>query len=335
MRAVFIEKHGDCDVLRVRETPTPTPAAGQVAIAVRAAGINFADLLAREGIYPPAPPPPCVVGYEVAGIVTAVGAGVDSAWKGREVIAMPHFGGYAEIVCVDVAHVWDKPAGLSFELAAAIPENYVTAWALLMGLGGLKRGETVLIHNAGGGVGLAAIDIARHVGATLVGTASTGKHAFLRSRGCPICIDYAAPDWPDQVRDASGGGVHLAIDPIGGANWKKSFSVLRAGGRLGMFGISGASKGGKLGLLKLALSMPFFHPLQLMPRNRGVFGVQMHEMYANEIDTFRAWMGEVLRGVADGWIRPHVDRVFSFAEAPAAHAHIEARKNLGKVILVP
>jgi synaptic vesicle membrane protein VAT-1 len=335
MRAIFIERSGGYDVLKVRETADPQPRAGEVAIAVKAAGINFADILARQGLYPPAPPFPCIVGYEVSGIVTAAGEGVDRAWIGKSVIAMPHFGGYAEQVCVDTAHLWEKPGSLSFEHAAAVPENYITAWALLVGLGGLKRGETVLVHNAGGGVGLAAVDVARHLGATIIGTASARKHEFLRARGCQHCVDYADARWPDTVRElAEGRGVDLAIDPIGGANWKQSYSVLRKGGRLGMFGISSASKGGKLGLVKLALSMPFFHPLRLIPGNRGVFGVQMHEMY-DEVDKFRAWMGHVLLGVEDGWVRPHVDKVFRFDEAAAAHAHIESRANIGKVLLVP
>ncbi len=335
MRAIYIERSGGYDVLKVREAPSPQPQAGEVAIAVQAAGINFADILARQGLYPPAPPFPCIVGYEVAGTVAEVGAGVDAAWLGKPVVAMPHFGGYAERVCVDLAHVWDKPARLSFEQAAAVPENYITAWALLIGLGGLKPGETVLIHNAGGGVGLAALDVARHVGATVIGTASSRKHEFLKSRGCHHCVDYGDAGWPEAVRALAGGrGVDLAIDPVGGSSWKKSYSVLRKGGRLGMFGISGASRGGKFGLLKLALSMPFFHPLRLMSGSRGVFGVQMHEMYG-ETDKFRAWMGEVLHGVEQGWVRPHVDRVFRFDEAGAAHAHIEGRGNIGKVVLVP
>jgi NADPH:quinone reductase-like Zn-dependent oxidoreductase len=335
LRAIFIERSGGCEVLAVRETLAPAPRAGEVAIAVRAAGVNFADILARQGLYPPAPPKPCVVGYEVSGVVTEVGAGVDAGWIGKAVLAMPHFGGYAEQVCVAATHVWEKPATLSFEQAAALPENYVTAWALLVGLGGLKPGETVLIHNAGGGVGLAAVDVARHVGATVIGTASARKHEFLFARGCAHCVDYTAGDWAAAVmRITHGRGVDLAIDPIGGASWKKSFGTLRKGGRLGMFGIAGASQHGRLGLLKLVLSMPFFHPLALMPRNAGVFGVQMHEMYG-ETDKFRAWMGAVLRGVDAGWVRPHVDKVFRFDEAPAAHAHIEARGNIGKVILVP
>lgn len=335
MRAIFIERPGGPEVLKVRETATPAPRRGELQVAVKAAGVNFADILARQGIYPPAPPTPSIVGYEVSGTVSAVGDGVNPAWVGKAVIAMPHFGSYAEVACVDLAHVWEKPARLSFEEAAAVPENYVTAWALLIGLGGLKRGETVLVHNAGGGVGLAALDIALHTGATVIGTASPRKHEFLKARGCHHCVDYTRIVWPADVQRLSGGhGVDLAIDPIGGANWKKSYSVLRKGGRLGMFGISSASQGGKLGLLKMALGMPFFHPLKLMSGNRGVFGVQMHEMYG-ETGKFGGWMGEVLRGVAEGWVRPHVDRVFKFDEAGAAHAHIEGRGNIGKVILVP
>lgn len=338
MRAIFIERSGGVETLKVRETAAPAPAPGEVAIAVKAAGVNFADILARQGIYPATPKFPCIVGYEVAGTVTAVGEGANRGWLGKDVLALTHFGGYAEVACVDAAYVREKPAALSFFEAAAIPENYVTAWALLVGLGGLTRDETVLIQNAGGGVGLAAIDVARHRGARIIGNSSAGKHEFLRSRGCDECVDYTAGDWTAQVLALTGGrGVDLVIDPIGGAHWKKSWSVLRQGGRLGMFGVSGAAVGGlaaKFALLKLVLGMPLFHPLQLMSGNRGVFGVQMHAMW-DEKDKIGAWFDEVMLGVSAGWVRPHVDQVFKYEQAGAAHAHIEARRNIGKVILVP
>ena len=338
MRAVYIERSGGCDVLRAREVAAPVPGPGEVAIAVKAAGVNFADILARQGIYPDCPPYPCVVGYEVAGTVTALGAGADPALLGKDVLALTDFGGYAETACVGAAYVWEKPAALSFERAAAIPLNYITAWALLVAMGGLTAGDTVLVHNAGGGFGLAALDIARWRGATVIGTASARKHAFLRERGCEHCVDYTQPGWPAEVLRLTGGrGVELALDPIGGASWRQSYSVLRKTGRLGMFGISAAATGGfgaKLDLLKLALRAPMFHPLRLIPGNRGVFGVNIHNMY-EESDKFRAWMGEILRGVDEGLVRPHVDRVFPLAEAGAAHAYIESRANIGKVILAP
>ncbi len=338
MRAIYIEKPGGVEVLKVRETADPKPGPGEVLIRTLASGINFADVLARQGIYPAVKKYPVVVGYEVAGIVEALGDGVDARWLGRSVLALTDFGGYAERVRCDVRYVWEKPSALSFEQAAAIPLNYITAWGLLMAMGGLSRGDTVLIHNAGGGVGLAALDIARHVGALSIGTANARKHEFLKSRGCTQCVDYMRSDWPIEVlRLTQGNGVELAIDPIGGANWSKTYSVLRPTGRIGMFGISSAAVGGaraKFELVKLALAAPFFHPLKLIPGNRGAFGINIHSMYG-EYAKFNAWMAEILRGVAEGWVRPHVDNVFKFPDAGAAHAHIEGRGNIGKVLLVP
>lgn len=336
MRAVYIARAGDPDVFEVRDEPEPAPGPGEVAIRVAAAGVNFADILARQGIYPDCPPYPCVVGYEVAGTVAAVGAGVDDVWLGREVMALTDFGGYAETAVVGVDYVWDKPPALSMAQAAAIPLNYITAWGLLVAMGGLKAGETVLIHNAGGGVGLAALDIARHLGAVTLGTASAGKHAFLGERGLDHAIDYRSGDWSARVLEITGGrGVELAIDPIGGRNWKASYRVLRATGRLGMFGISSASAAGlrgKLGLARLFLGAPLFHPARLIPGNVGVFGINIHAMY-EEAAKMRSWMAEMLPGVEAGWLRPHVDATFPLERVGEAHAHIEARRNTGKVIL--
>ncbi len=151
MRQVVITRSGGVEVLKIRERPEPRPRQGEVAIRVRAAGLNFADILARQGIYPDAPAPPCVVGYEVAGTVEAAGDGVDSGLLGTAVVALTRFGGQAEVVTVPVDQIFLKPVGLSFEEAAALPVNYLTAYALLVVMGSLRQGEAVLIHNAGGG----------------------------------------------------------------------------------------------------------------------------------------------------------------------------------------
>ena len=195
MRQIVITGHGDPNRLKVRDAPDPQPGNQALRIRVRASGINFADILARQGLYPDAPKPPCVVGYEVSGHVDAVGAGVQLDWIGKDVFALTRFRGYAEMVVVPESQVFEKPVALSHEQCAAIPVNYLTAWQLLLVMGALRVGETVLIHNAGGGVGLAAIDIARHVGATIYGTASPGKHAFLKARGLHAAIDYVNQDW--------------------------------------------------------------------------------------------------------------------------------------------
>lgn len=339
MRAIHIVRPGSPErSFEIRDVPTPKPAANELLVRVRAAGVNFADILARQGIYPEAPPRPCVVGYEVSGVVEAAGGPEGAAWVGKEVLALTDFGGYAEAVKVDHRHVWEKPSALSFEQAAAIPLNYITAWGLLVAMGGLSRGETVLVHNAGGGVGLAALDVARHVGARVLGSASPRKHAFLKERGLDHAIDYTRPDWPAEVlRLTDGKGVELAIDPIGGAHWKKTYGVLRSTGRMGMFGISSAAAGAglkaMLGMLKLLASSPIYHAGKLIPANRGVYGINIHSMYA-DWEKLDAWMRQILSGVDEGWVRPHVDAAFPFAEVAAAHARLEVRGNLGKVLLV-
>jgi len=337
MRQVIIAGYGGPDQLRVRETPDPAPGLGQVRIRVRAAGVNFADVLARQGLYPDAPKPPCVVGYEVSGMIDAAGPQAGD-WVGREVIAMTRFGGYADTVVVPEGQVFGKPESLSHEQAAALPVNYLTAWQLLVVMGALSRDETVLIHNAGGGVGLAAVDVAVHIGARILGTASPAKHAFLKERGVHETIDYRTGDWTREVgRLTDGRGVELVIDPLGGAHWRKSWSVLRSTGRLGMFGVSTASEtrlGGRLRLLKIGVGMPWFSPVSLMNQNRSAFGVNVGHLWG-ETGKIGGWVQALLEGVEQGWVRPHVDSAFPLEEAGAAHEYLEQRRNIGKVVLTP
>jgi NADPH:quinone reductase-like Zn-dependent oxidoreductase len=338
MKQIYITGHGGPEKLQLRESADPSPGAGELRVRVRATGINFADILARQGLYPDAPKTPCVVGYEVSGVVDAVGSGVEAGWVGKEVFGLTRFGGYSDTVVAPVGQMFAKPTGLSHEQAAAIPVNYLTAWQLLVAAGSLSADETVLIHNAGGGVGLAAIDVARHVGATIYGTASAGKHAFLKSRGLHEAIDYRSQDWSRELqRLTDGRGVELITDPIGGHHWKKSYKALRHSGRLGMFGISVVTESGLLGplkLLKAVSGMPLFNPVSLMNDNRGVFGVNMGHMW-HETAKIRGWMEKLLEGVREGWVRPHVDRTWPLAQAGEAQAHIESRGNIGKIILIP
>ena len=337
MKQILIAGHGGPEKLQLRESPDPTPGKGEIRIRVKASGVNFADILARQGLYPDAPKIPCVVGYEVSGVVDAVGAGTDASWTGREALALTRFGGYSDVVVVPEGQVFEKPGSLSHEQATAIPVNYLTAWQLLVVMGALKPRETVLIHNAGGGVGLAAIDIARHVGATIFGTASSIKHPFLEERGLHAAVDYRTKDWTVELdRLTQGKGVALITDPIGGSHWRKSYEALRSTGRLGMFGVSAATTSklfGPLRMLPVALGMPFFHPITLLNRNKSVFGVNLGHMW-HEAEMIASWMQVLLQGVAEGWVRPHVDKTFPLDRAGEAHAYIEERKNIGKVVLV-
>ena len=340
MRQLVYTKTGSYDVLEVQEAPDLTPKDYELLIQVKAAGINFADILARKGQYPDSPKIPCVMGYEVSGVVAEIGSDVDKKWMGKEVIGLCRFRGQAEQVVLKESQVYEKPASLSFEEAASIPVTYLTAWALLVAMGGLKKGESVLIHNAGGGVGLAQLDIAKHIGATTYGTASERKHEFLKEHGLDHPIDYRNKDWYEELMKLTDKrGVELITDPLGGDEWKKSYRALRSTGRLGMFGISVASinsSGGlraKFEVLKTVLAMPTFKPLSLLDKNRGVFGVNLGHLW-HEPQKAAAWMQAILDGVETGWVRPRVDKTFTLEEAGEAHRYIEERRNIGKVILV-
>jgi len=337
MKQVFITGQSGERAFEIRESPDPLAAANELRIRVKASGVNFADILAAKGLYPDAPRPPCVVGYEVSGIVDAAGSPELGPWVGREVFALTRFGGYADTIVVPLSGVFEKPKALTHSQCVAIPVNYLTAWQLIVVMGALARTDRILIHNAGGGVGLAAIDVARHVGATIFGTASPGKHVFLKERGVHQAIDYVGADWSEAVMYLTDGrGVELILDPLGGAHWKKSYKALRHTGRLGMFGVSTVVDSrlpGPLRMLGVGINLPWFNPVPLMNQNRAVFGVNMGHLW-HEPDKIRLWMNELLKGVDDGWVRPHVDREFPLGEVAAAHAHILARRNTGKVVLV-
>jgi NADPH:quinone reductase-like Zn-dependent oxidoreductase len=337
MRQIWITRTGAPEVLAVKEAPDPQPKAGEVRVRVEASGINFADILGRMGLYPDLPPIPVVPGYEVSG---RVGPGVEGDWTGRDVIAMTRFGGYADTVCVPVNQVFARPPGMSASEGAAIPVNYFTAWQLVVVMGGLKRNETVLVHSAGGGVGIAATQIAKHLGAQVIGTASASKHAQLRTLGVDHLIDYRAEDFEARTREiTSGRGVELILDAVGGDSWKKGYRVLAPTGRLGAFGISAAATGKQrnlLGMFSLLAYTPWlaFNPLSLMNANKGAFGVNLGHMWG-EVDRIRGWAGQLFDLWAQGAIKPVVARSFRFDEAAQAHHFIQDRRNIGKVLLVP
>src|SRR5436190_24057942 len=250
MRSVWITRTGPPEALEVRDGPEPTPGPGQALVRVRAAGVNFADVSARLGLYPDAPPRPCVVGYEVAGTIERLGAGVDGDLAvGRRVIALTRFGGYAEAVAVPVAQVFPMPDSMSFEEGASIPVNYLTAVLMLRHFGNVRSGDRVLVHAAAGGVGMAAIQLCRIAGADVFGTASAGKHALLREAGVAHAIDYRTEDFEAAVRRLTGGrGVDIVLDATGA--FRKSYRCLAPLGRLVCFGLSGAATGMKASYLR-------------------------------------------------------------------------------------
>lgn len=335
MRQIWFPRAGAPDVMEIREAPDPVPGPGQVRIAVEAAGVNFADLMARMGVYQDAPPFPFVVGYEVAGTIDAVGEGVDASKVGTPVVAMTRFGGYSTSVVVDEIQATRRPEGIDAVTGAAIPVTGLTAWMMIDVFGRVREGDRVLVHSAGGGVGLMALDLLKERGAFVGGTASARKHPFLVERGYDRLVDYRTQDFEAELADV--GGFDLILDAVGGDSWRKSLNLLRPGGRLSAFGVSTQATSDKASFfdrIKLLWQIPWLamSPVSLINRNVGVVGVNMGRMW-DEGERVAGWLDQLLTRVEDGRLRVQVHEAVPFDEAPEAHALIHRRENIGKVVL--
>jgi NADPH:quinone reductase-like Zn-dependent oxidoreductase len=283
-------------------------------------------------MYPDAPKPPCVVGYEVAGKVVAVGPGVEGLEQGDRVLAGTRFGGYVEQVVVKAADTVKLPDELSFEQGAAVPVNYATAWAALLRFGSLQAGERVLIHAAAGGVGTAATQIAKRAGAEVWGTASPGKHEAIRGFGVDHPVDYTRRGWHRDVPP-----LDLVLDAIGGRSFRTGYDLLRPGGRLVCFGASAVSSGEKRNVataLKTVVSMPRFNLIKQMSQSKSVIGLNMLRLW-DDAGTLDPWIGPLRELLEDGTVQPVVAEAFPFDRAPDAHRMLGERRNVGKVVLVP
>jgi NADPH:quinone reductase-like Zn-dependent oxidoreductase len=337
MRALTIVRHGGPEVLEVREVAKPEPGPGEVRVRLKFAGLNFSDVMARQGMYPDAPPPPCVVGYEGSGDVEAVGEGVDRKRVGERVMVLTRFHGHQEFVCVPSAQALAIADAMSYEDAAALPVVYLTAFHMLFRVGQLRKGSRVLVHMAGGGVGIAALQLCRTVeGVETFGTASASKHDVIRQEGCDHPIDYRTKDYADEVRSLTGGkGVDLILDPLGGRDWKKGMDLLRPAGMLIAFGFANMSSGETRSLLHMArevVGVPLFTPMGLMDKNRGIAGVNVGHLW-DELEMLTDEARELLALYAKGAIKPRIDTIVPIERAAEGHARLTGRQNVGKVLL--
>ena len=351
MRQVWIPRVGGPELLILREAPEPEPGAGEVRIKVEAIGVNFSDVVSRLGLNPDAPPLPLVLGYEVAGVVDAVGPEVggdddspDPLTVGDAVFAMTRFGGYSDVVCVPVAQVIRRPQGMDARVGAAFPLAYATAYALLIEVGRIRTGDRVLVRGAGGGVGLALLEICRIHGVETIGTASSHKHGFLRDHGLAQPIDPRQTDVAAEVRRLTGNrGVDLVLDPIGGRSWRDSLALLSPFGKLVTYGISSMVSDTSQSRMHSALSVtsamaqiPWlkFNPISLMNANQGVCGVNLGHLW-DHMELLPAWFAVLLQWYGEGRLQPHIDREFALTDAASAHRYLQERRNLGKVLLIP
>ncbi len=338
MQQIWITRYGKEEVLTLQESELPPPGSNGVQVKVHYAGINFADLLCRRGLYPSAPPPPFVPGYEVSGIIEKVGSAVAGELVGRPVVGLTRFGGYSSKIILPRDQVLLLEDEKQLRAAAALPVNYFTAYGMLINQAHLKEGEWVLIHGIGGGVGIAALQIAQLLGGQIIGTASRWKHVKLKEMGVEHIIDPREVDFYTCVQEVTLGlGADVILDPIGGGHFAESYRALAKLGRLVMYGFSTATEGrGRYSwhAVKEYVKMPRFNPLKLISMNRGVFGFHLG-LLQNHARFFQQVTSNVMRWYQEGRITPQIDRVFTFSEVQEAHRYIHQRRNFGKVLLSP
>ncbi len=335
MRAVAIRSAGPPDTLEPIDAPEPSAGPGQILVRVRRAGVNFADVLARQGIYPDAPHLPFIPGYEVSGDVVAAGPGAGEFRIGERVAAFTRFGGYAELAVADARFAVPLPAAMGFGAAAAVPVNFATAYHCLFHTGVLLPGDRVLVHAAAGGVGLAAVQMAKDAGAVVFGTAgSPEKIAFLRSFGVDHPIDYRAGDFVEAVRAATAGeGVDVVLDSIGGRMIGQDLRVLRPGGRIVSLGLAAASGASKPLMLRELMAAPRLQPVKLLESSRGFFGVNILRLFDHRPALATLLVRRAFEIAASGKAKPVIAAEVPLEKAWEAHRLLQGRTTIGKVLL--
>lgn len=339
MRAMVIGRYGPPEVFEVRESPAPTLKPGEALVRVHAVGVGFADLMQRMGVYPDTPKPPFVPGFEVAGVIEqgpASSPGDKPLLVGERVVALAKFAAYAEQVAVPAQRIFRLPAAISFEDAAAMPLNYLTAHHIMFVMGNLQPGDRILVHGAAGGVGGAAVQLAKAYDLRVFGTAGPAKQEFLRRSGVDYPIDYTREDFVKTVHRAAPEGIEMVMDPIGGKSLTRSYCCLGPMGRLAIYGFSAAAgPEGKRSLWRAAkafIATRRYHPLKLMQENTAIIGVHLGHLDARSVVLAKE-LDELFRLYSAGKIKPVISKIFPLEEAAAAHRYIHSRQNVGKVVL--
>jgi putative PIG3 family NAD(P)H quinone oxidoreductase len=324
MEAVLISSPGDAALLKLGTVPRPVPASGELLVKVKAAGINRADILQRRGFYPPPPGASQILGLEIAGVVEALGTSCTGWKKGKRVFGLLAGGGYARYTVIHQQMAMPIPDNLSFQEAAGIPEAFLTAYQALVQLGQLQAGQTVLIHAGGSGVGTAAIQLSREIGARIIITAgSDQKVQRCLNLGANEGINYRTTEFSEKVMEASAGkGVDLILDFIGKPYWEKNFSVLAEDGKLVILATMGGSEIGNFDLRTLMKKRVTIAGSTL--RNRSL---------EYKINLTREFANFALPLFIEKKLVPIIDKVFPWEAAAEAHRYLEHNLNFGKVVL--
>ncbi|MDZ4859613.1 MAG: NADPH:quinone oxidoreductase family protein [Candidatus Hydrogenedentes bacterium] len=322
MKSILVSKFGGPEVLTVEDVPVPKPSAGEVLVKVSACGMNYADIMQREGLYPNGPKPPFGAGFEVSGIVESVGDGVTGLKQGDAVMGFCE-NGYSEYIVSDANRMMPVPKGLDIKQASAIPCQYLTAYHALRTLGDLTEGQTVLLQAAAGGLGTVMVQIARNIGATVIGTCSTDeKCELIAGLGCHHPINYAKRDFLQEVKRITGNkGCELVVETVGGDVFDKSMKCIKPRGRLITLGVASRQPAtvNAINLLANNLTVSGFHLMAYMTDTEAMKNA-MRDLYT--------WLG-------DGTLRIIVKHEFPLEQATEAQQFISDRKSVGKVVLIP
>ena len=337
MKQWVLTKFGSADSsFQLKESDTPQPKAGQVLVKVSHSGVNFADIVARNGLYDEAPKPPCVIGYDVSGIVEAVGEGVNDLVVGSRVFALTRFGGYSSHVVVPRSSVAPIPVNIDMAEATALATQACTAYHCSMELTRLRPGDVVLVQAAAGGVGSMIVQMAKRAGCFVYGTASSSKQSFLRSLGVDHPIDYTKEDFAKVVLSGPYKRVDVVFDNLGGMEFKKAMKLLGPCGKMICYGATEQIKAAsnKLNLLSLAYGFGLFSPIPLLMQSKSILMVNMLVLADNKPALFQHHLNEVSALAADGKIVPHVSKTFPYTQLAKAHQFVESRQSTGKVALI-
>jgi len=335
--AAFVTRKGGPEVLEIRETTSPEPLPGEVRIQVKAIGLNFADVLARLGVYTGTPKPPFVPGLEVSGIVEKTGGAAGDLEPGDRVMAVTRFGGHAEQVVVPARRAVKMPQGMPFAEGAAFPVNYLSAYHGIVTLAHIQPGERLLLHAAAGGVGIATIQLARRLDAEVFGTAGTDeKVRLVLEQGAAHAINYREEEFAPRVRQLTGGyGVDVVMDAVAGKVFEPSWRLLAPMGRYILFGMASVSGKGGLNYLRSArqlLALPRIFPLSLVTANKTIAGFHLGLLHSGN-RYLAAGMKELLSLYDAGLLRPLVGATFPFERIRDAHFHLQSRASVGKVVV--
>lgn len=336
MRQITLIAEGDPNkAFEIREVATPTPKGTEVLIKVSHFGLNYADVMARNGLYNDRPPLPCVLGYEVVGHVEAIGSEVKSVKEGDFVLGFTKFRGYASHCLTDQLGVVKLSNGTNAAEATALATQYCTAWYAAKHMVNLLEGDRVLIHAAAGGVGTALVQIAKNAGCEVFGTAGSDKKlAYLQELGVDHPINYRKEDFSEHVHSILGNNrLDVAFDPIGGKNFKQSFKLVGSGGRIISFGASslGNDGGGLISKLKLVFGFGFYHPIGLLMKSKALIGVNMLRIAENKPQLMNRMIQEVYDAYHAGQLKPHVGGTYPVSQLAEAHSFLENRSSIGKV----